>query len=171
VFVASFFFNSRLRTRRAIFCLRNRPDLALSPFLNDIPHYGILMSLAYPPAAWSRGVERTRFEKDFRVLGKGNKQRLLPLPAETIEVLQNYLRPLTNSPAVFVSKPGGMVVIEGFQEDESKEVGFRLGHGVNEVLRAFDRLRIVFYEDTIGPADWNDGKPAPIVRFIARKEK
>ena len=102
MFVASFFFNSRLRTRRAIFCLRNRPDLALSPFLNDIPHYGILMSLAYPPAAWSRGVERTRFEKDFRVLGKGNKQRLLPLPAETIEVLQNYLRPLTNSPAVFV---------------------------------------------------------------------
>jgi hypothetical protein len=68
-------------------------------------------------------------------------------------------------------KPGGMVVIEGFQEDESKEVGFRLGHGVNEVLRAFDRLRIVFYEDTIGPADWNDGKRAPIVRFIARKEK
>lgn len=44
---ASFFFNSRLRTRRAIFCLRNRPDLALSPFLNDIPHYGTLLSLAY----------------------------------------------------------------------------------------------------------------------------
>jgi 2-polyprenyl-3-methyl-5-hydroxy-6-metoxy-1,4-benzoquinol methylase len=68
-------------------------------------------------------------------------------------------------------KPGGMVVVEGFQEDVSKEVGFRLGHGVNELLRAFDRLRIVFYEDTVGPADWNDGKPAPIVRFIARKEK
>jgi len=68
-------------------------------------------------------------------------------------------------------KPGGMIVIEGFQEDVSKEVGRPLGHGVNELLRAFDRLRIVFYEDTIGPADWNDGKPSPIVRFIARKEQ
>jgi integrase/recombinase XerD len=45
----------------------------------------------------------------LRVLGKGNKQRLLPLPAETIEVLQSYLlleRPLTNSPALFVSLKG-----------------------------------------------------------------
>jgi len=68
-------------------------------------------------------------------------------------------------------KPGGMIVIEGFQEDVSKEVGRPLGHGVNELLRAFDRLRIVFYEDTVGPADWNDGKAAPIVRFVARKEQ
>jgi alkyl hydroperoxide reductase subunit AhpC len=45
-----------------------------------------------------------------------------------------------------------------------------LGHGVNELLRAFDRLQIVFYKDTVGPADWNGGKPAPIVWFIARKE-
>jgi integrase len=43
------------------------------------------------------------------VLGKGNRQRLLPLPPETIEALQNYLRverPLTNSPALFVSLKG-----------------------------------------------------------------
>jgi ubiquinone/menaquinone biosynthesis C-methylase UbiE len=68
-------------------------------------------------------------------------------------------------------KPGGMIVIEGFQEDMSKDVGRPLGYRVNEVLRAFDRLRIVYYEDTIGPADWNGGKPAPIVRFIARKPR
>ena len=45
----------------------------------------------------------------IRVLGKGNKERLLPLPMETITVLQNYLnleRPLTNSPALFVSLQG-----------------------------------------------------------------
>jgi integrase/recombinase XerD len=45
----------------------------------------------------------------IRVLGKGNKQRVLPLPPETIQVLQNYLRlerPLTNSPALFVSLKG-----------------------------------------------------------------
>ena len=68
-------------------------------------------------------------------------------------------------------KPDGMVVIEGFQEDMSKQIGRPLGHRVNELPRAFDQLRIVYYEDTVGPADWNDGKPAPIVRFIARKQQ
>src|SRR6266852_468635 len=48
-------------------------------------------------------------DRHIRVLGKGNKQRVLPLPAETIGVLQNYLRlerPLTNSAALFVSLKG-----------------------------------------------------------------
>jgi site-specific recombinase XerD len=48
-------------------------------------------------------------DAQIRVLGKGNKYRLLPLPSETIHVLQNYLlleRPLTNSPALFVSLKG-----------------------------------------------------------------
>ena len=43
------------------------------------------------------------------VLGKGNKKRLLPLPQEAIQALQNYLRierPLTNSPSLFVSLKG-----------------------------------------------------------------
>jgi ubiquinone/menaquinone biosynthesis C-methylase UbiE len=68
-------------------------------------------------------------------------------------------------------KPGGTSVIEGFQEDFSKEIGRPLGYRVNELPCAFDHLRIKFYEDTVGPADWNNGKPAPIVRFIARKER
>ncbi len=45
----------------------------------------------------------------LRVLGKGNKERTLPLPAETLAVLQNYLRlerPLTNTPYLFVSLKG-----------------------------------------------------------------
>ena len=45
----------------------------------------------------------------LRVLGKGRKERLLPLSADTLQVLQNYLhleRPLTNSPALFVSLKG-----------------------------------------------------------------
>jgi integrase/recombinase XerD len=48
-------------------------------------------------------------EAQLRVLGKGSKKRVLPFPAETLEVLQNYLRlerPLTNSPALFVSLKG-----------------------------------------------------------------
>jgi site-specific recombinase XerD len=45
----------------------------------------------------------------MRVHGKGNKQRMVPLPPEILEVLGHYLRlerPLTNSPALFVSLKG-----------------------------------------------------------------
>jgi integrase/recombinase XerD len=45
----------------------------------------------------------------LHVIGKGRKQRILPLPGEIIEVLQSYLRlerPLTNSPYLFVSLKG-----------------------------------------------------------------
>ena len=45
----------------------------------------------------------------LHVLGKGRKQRTLPLPGEIMEVLQSYLRlerPLTNSPYLFVSLKG-----------------------------------------------------------------
>ena len=48
-------------------------------------------------------------DAQLRVLGKGKKQRTVPLPAEIIEVLQSYLRlerPLTNSPYLFVSLKG-----------------------------------------------------------------
>jgi site-specific recombinase XerD len=45
----------------------------------------------------------------IRVHGKGNRERVLPLPADTIQALQNYLRverPLTNSPYLFVCLKG-----------------------------------------------------------------
>jgi site-specific recombinase XerD len=48
-------------------------------------------------------------DAQMRVLGKGNKSRVLPLPQEIIEALQNYLRlerPLTNSPSLFVCMKG-----------------------------------------------------------------
>lgn len=48
-------------------------------------------------------------EAQMRVLGKGNKKRVLPLPPEIIEVLDKYLkleRPLTNSSFLFVSLKG-----------------------------------------------------------------
>lgn len=44
-------------------------------------------------------------DRQMRVLGKGSRTRVLPLPHDLTEVLQNYLRlerPLTNSPALFV---------------------------------------------------------------------
>jgi site-specific recombinase XerD len=48
-------------------------------------------------------------DRHLRVLGKGNKKRLLPLPDDILEVLRSYLhleRPLTNSPALFVCLKG-----------------------------------------------------------------
>jgi len=48
-------------------------------------------------------------EGQLRVLGKGNKKRVMPLPSEILEVLGHYLRlerSLTNSPALFVSLKG-----------------------------------------------------------------
>jgi len=48
-------------------------------------------------------------DRYLRILGKGNKERVLPLPDDMVEVLENYLRlerPLTNSPALFVSWKG-----------------------------------------------------------------
>jgi integrase len=48
-------------------------------------------------------------EAQMRVPGKGARVRLLPLPPETMRVLQGWLkteRPLTNAPQVFVSLKG-----------------------------------------------------------------
>jgi integrase/recombinase XerD len=48
-------------------------------------------------------------DAQMRVLGKGNKKRVLPLPPELLEVLDNYLRlerPLTDSSFRFVSLKG-----------------------------------------------------------------
>lgn len=48
-------------------------------------------------------------EAQLRVLGKGKKPRQLPLPGDTIQVIQNYLRlerPVTNSSSLFVSLKG-----------------------------------------------------------------
>ena len=48
-------------------------------------------------------------EAHLRVQGKGNKQRLLPLPQELCQVLDEYLRlerPPTNSPALFICLKG-----------------------------------------------------------------
>jgi 2-polyprenyl-3-methyl-5-hydroxy-6-metoxy-1,4-benzoquinol methylase len=69
-------------------------------------------------------------------------------------------------------KPGGLVVVEGFHREVNRRglLGDELGYRSNELLGAFDRLRVIHYEDTVGPADWRNGQPAPIVRFIAVRE-
>jgi SAM-dependent methyltransferase len=70
-------------------------------------------------------------------------------------------------------KPGGVIVVEGFHRDLNRQglQGGNIGYGSNELLRAFDRLRVLHYEDTVGPADWERSRrEAPIVRFIGVRE-
>ena len=90
-------------------------------------------------------------EAQLYVLGKGNKQRLLPLLPETITALQNYLlweRPLTNSPYLFVC-------LKGRQRGQAMTVAglrslFRHHRLRSEVLRANPhRLRHTFGSDMV----------------------
>jgi hypothetical protein len=70
-------------------------------------------------------------------------------------------------------KPGGIIVVEGFHRDLNRRglQGGYIGYRSNELLRAFDRLRVLYYEDTIGSADWGSGQEAPVVRFGAVREQ
>lgn len=71
-------------------------------------------------------------------------------------------------------KPGGIVVIEGFHRDLNRPSvdGGYIGYRSNELLKAFDRLRVLYYEDAVGVGDWGrPGEQAPIIRFIAVRER
>ncbi len=72
-------------------------------------------------------------------------------------------------------KPGGILVIEAIHRDINRDnlQGERYGHYSNELPKVFGRLRVLYYEDTVAPADWekSGGKPVPIVRLIAVKER
>jgi len=74
-------------------------------------------------------------------------------------------------------KPGGLLVIEG-HHGEVQALGLRPvsggppGYSSNQLLRTFDRLRVLRYEDKFTQAEWSNGPDgkAPVVRFVARKE-
>jgi hypothetical protein len=67
-------------------------------------------------------------------------------------------------------RPGGLVVVEGFHRDATKTTS--IGGGVvfdtNELLRLFDRLRIVRYEDTEGIGDFGL-RHTRLVRLCAQR--
>ena len=70
-------------------------------------------------------------------------------------------------------KPGGILVVEGFHRDLNRRgvQGEYFGYQSNELLKAFARLRVLYYEDTIAAADWErSGQEMPIVRFLAVRE-
>jgi SAM-dependent methyltransferase len=67
-------------------------------------------------------------------------------------------------------KPGGLVVVEGFHRDATKATS--IGGGVvfdtNELLKVFERFRIVHYEDTQGVGDFGM-TGTQVVRLAATK--
>jgi SAM-dependent methyltransferase len=71
-------------------------------------------------------------------------------------------------------KPGGILVVEGFHRDLNRlgVQGEYIGYHSNELLKAFERLRVLYYEDTVAAADWErSGQEAPVVRFLAVREQ
>lgn len=72
--------------------------------------------------------------------------------------------------------PGGLLIVEGHHAD-AQAMGLQPvsggppGYMDNQLLRVFERLRIVRYEDRTTHAEWSNGPDgrAPIVRLVARK--
>ena len=59
-------------------------------------------------------------------------------------------------------RPGGLLVIEGYAGDKGD-------YQTNELLRSFDGLKVLHYEDVVDEADWAPGEKSRVVRFIAEK--
>lgn len=72
-------------------------------------------------------------------------------------------------------KPNGILIVEDYHADAAfanlKPQPPQSGYRTNELLRAFDGLRIVRYEDRAAQAEWSNGPDgrAPLVRLVARK--
>lgn len=67
-------------------------------------------------------------------------------------------------------KPGGLVVVEGFHRDATRNASIHGGvvFDTNELLKLFERFRILRYEDADGVADYGN-KKARLVRLCAQK--
>lgn len=67
-------------------------------------------------------------------------------------------------------KPGGMVVVEGFHRDATKtaSIGGAVVFDTNELLKLFERFRVVRYEDTEGTGDFGMASTR-LVRLCAQK--
>lgn len=67
-------------------------------------------------------------------------------------------------------KPGGLILIEGQgREHQGGGPPPWSRFAPNQLLHALDDWRVLEYQDGVYPCDWNDGKPTPVVRILARK--
>jgi len=87
-------------------------------------------------------------------------------------VVLSYVSARQLVPAIFQSlKPGGLVVLEAFHRDATKtrSIGSGVVYDTNELLRLFEKFRIVRYEDTEGEADFGSMAKLRLVRLCAQK--
>jgi SAM-dependent methyltransferase len=63
-------------------------------------------------------------------------------------------------------RPGGLLVIEGFAKPDSP-----YGFSVEQLAKAYARLRVLRGESVHEEADWDKGNKRHIVRFVAEKVK
>lgn len=80
------------------------------------------------------------------------------------------LRPMI--PRVYQAlKPGGLVIIEAFHRDATKvtPIGNAVVFDTNELLKLFERFRVVRYEDTEGTSDFGMRRMR-LVRLCAQKQ-
>lgn len=68
-------------------------------------------------------------------------------------------------------RPGGVVVVEAFHRDATKTAS--IGGGVvfdsNELLKLFDKLRVIHYEDAKSVGDFGGAAETRVVRLAAEK--
>jgi SAM-dependent methyltransferase len=67
-------------------------------------------------------------------------------------------------------KPGGMIVVEAFHRDATKTdmIGSEVVFDTNELLKLFERFRVIRYEDTEDISDFGQ-KRLRLVRLLAQK--
>ncbi len=99
-------------------------------------------------------------------------------PAQYDLILCMYVNDLAVKQArkiIAALKPNGILIVEDYHADAAfanlKPETPQKGYRTNELLRAFNELRIVRYEDRPAQAEWSNGPDgrAPLVRLVARK--
>ena len=96
---------------------------------------------------------------------------------DLVVCMYTHMVPVHNARKIIEAlKPGGLVIIEGHQVEAQAmglraELGVPAGYYTNQLLKLYDRLRILRYEDRMMQAEWMNGPEgrAPIVRLVAKK--
>jgi len=128
----------------------------------DISDVGVQLARE---AAQQRGVKLTAVVEDADRFDYGRQRWDLVVGMYMHAVITRNAEKIMES-----LKPGGLLVVEGFHRDLNRRgvQGEFFGYQSNELLKAFERLRVLYYEDTIAAADWEpSGQAAPIVRLLA----
>jgi SAM-dependent methyltransferase len=85
-----------------------------------------------------------------------------PFPITTAPYVERLHRSL---------RPGGVVVIEGFGEEESVKNRPATAIDPGRLLAAFKDFRLLHYQDAIAVPDWGGPKPRRLVRMVAEKRQ